>query len=66
MKKVLVIGGTTFNSIIHFKKFPNPEPQTIPYAPFNETLGSTGAGKALNLTKLNVSNTLHSILGAFL
>ena len=25
--------------------------------------GSTGAGKALNLTKLNVNNTLHSIIG---
>lgn len=42
---------------------PNPEPQTIHYAPFNETLGSTGAGKAINLTKLGVENTLHSIIG---
>jgi len=63
MKKVLVIGGTTFDSIIYLKNLPNPEPQTIHYAPFNETLGSTGAGKALNLTKLNVNNTLHSIIG---
>ncbi|CRK82269.1 carbohydrate kinase family protein [Neobacillus massiliamazoniensis] len=63
MKKVLVIGGTTFDSIIYLKKLPNPEPQTIHYAPYNETLGSTGAGKALNLTKLNVANALHSILG---
>jgi sugar/nucleoside kinase (ribokinase family) len=63
MKKVLVIGGTTFDSIIYLQNLPNPEPQTIHYAPFNETLGSTGAGKALNLTKLNVNNTLHSILG---
>lgn len=63
MKKVLIIGGTTFDSIIYLKNLPNPEPQTIHYAPFNETLGSTGAGKALNLTKLNVNNTLHSIIG---
>jgi sugar/nucleoside kinase (ribokinase family) len=63
LKKVLVIGGTTFDSIIYLKKLPNPEPQTIHYAPYNETLGSTGAGKALNLTKLNVANALHSILG---
>lgn len=63
MKKVLVIGGTTFDSIIHFDKLPKPEPQTIFYAPFNETLGSTGAGKAINLAKLNVKCSLHSIIG---
>lgn len=63
MKKVLVIGGTTFDSIIYLDKLPEPEPQTIHYAPFNETLGSTGAGKALNLAKLNVPNILHSIIG---
>ena len=63
MKKVLIIGGTTFDSIIYLKNLPYPEPQTIHYAPFNETLGSTGAGKALNLTKLKVPTTLHSIIG---
>jgi len=63
MKNVLILGGTTFNSIIYLKNLPKPEPQTIPYAPFNETIGSTGAGKALNLTKLKVLNTLHSIIG---
>lgn len=63
MKKVLIIGGTTFDSIIFLKNLPKPEPQTIHYAPYNETLGSTGAGKALNMTKLNVKNTLHSIIG---
>ncbi|MDP4085278.1 MAG: carbohydrate kinase family protein [Bacillota bacterium] len=63
MKKVLVIGGTTFDSIVYLDKLPSPEPQTIHYAPFNETIGSTGAGKALNLTKLGVENTLHSIIG---
>lgn len=63
MKKVLVIGGTTFDSIIYLDTLPQPEPHTIHYAPFNETLGSTGAGKALNLTKLGVQTTLHSIIG---
>lgn len=63
MKKVLVIGGTTFDSIIHLNELPKPEPQTIFYAPFNETLGSTGAGKAINLAKLNVNCSLHSIIG---
>ncbi|WP_278286645.1 carbohydrate kinase family protein [Clostridium sp. Maddingley MBC34-26] len=60
---MLVIGGTTFDSIIHLDELPKPEPQTIFYAPFNETIGSTGAGKAINLAKLNVNTTLHSVIG---
>lgn len=63
MKKILIIGGTTFDSIIYLKNLPKPEPKTFHYVNFNETLGSTGASKALNLTKLNVDNTLHSIIG---
>lgn len=63
MKKVLVIGGTTFDSIIHLDELPKPEPQTIFYSLFNETIGSTGAGKAINLAKLNVNSYLHSIIG---
>lgn len=63
MKKILVIGGTTFDSIITLEHLPKPKPQTIHYAPFYETIGSTGAGKALNLSKLNLQTTLHSIIG---
>ncbi|GKU25179.1 carbohydrate kinase family protein [Clostridium folliculivorans] len=63
MKKVLVLGGTTFDSIIYLESLPKTEPQTIHYAPMNETMGSTGAGKALNLAKLNVETVLHSIIG---
>ncbi|KUP06212.1 kinase [Bacillus coahuilensis p1.1.43] len=63
MKKILVIGGTTYDSIITLEHLPEPKSQTIHYAPFHETIGSTGAGKALNLAKLNVQTTLHSIIG---
>jgi len=63
MKKVLIIGGTTFDSIVYLENLPNPQPQTIFNASINETIGSTGAGKALNLSKLNVNSTLHSIIG---
>lgn len=63
MKKVFVIGGTTFDSIIYLNNLPKSEPQTIFSEKFNETIGSTGAGKSLNLTKLRVPNTLHSIIG---
>ncbi len=63
MKKVFVIGGTTFDHIISLAELPRPVPQTIHQADFHETTGSTGAGKALCLQKLKVPNTLYSVLG---
>lgn len=64
MNKVLVIGGTTFDSIVYLDKLPQGNPQTLfASSPLNETLGSTGSGKALNLTKLGVDTTLHSVIG---
>lgn len=63
MKKIFVLGGTTFDHIVSLKEFPGSIPQTIHTAPFHEATGSTGSGKALCLTKLGVPNVLHSILG---
>ncbi len=63
MKKIFIIGGTTFDHIVYLPQLPQPVPQTIHMAPFHEATGSTGSGKALNLTKLAVPNTLHSIIG---
>jgi acarbose 7IV-phosphotransferase len=63
MQKVFVIGGTTFDHIVYLPELPGNQPQTIHNAPFRETTGSTGSGKALNLTKLGVPNTLYSVLG---
>ncbi len=65
MKKVLVIGGTTFDSIVYLKELPDNQAQTIfASAPLHETVGSTGAGKALNLVKLGVDTILHSVVGS--
>ena len=63
MAHVLILGGTTFDHIITLDKFPDPSPQTIHQAPFYETVGSTGSGKAICLKKLGVSNTLYSVFG---
>jgi len=63
MKNILILGGTTFDHIVTLEKFPEPIPKTIHVAPFHEAAGSTGAGKALCLTKLGVPNVLHSIIG---
>ena len=64
MKRVLVIGGTTYDSLVYLNELPKAKSQTIvASSPLNETIGSTGAGKALNLTKLGVKTTLHSVIG---
>jgi acarbose 7IV-phosphotransferase len=63
MEKILILGGTTYDHIVYLQKLPGAIPQTIHMAPFNEGVGSTGAGKALNLTRLGVPNTLYSAVG---
>ncbi|WP_407527807.1 carbohydrate kinase family protein [Lacibacter sp. MH-610] len=60
---IAIIGGTTFDHIVYLPGFPQPIPQTIHKAPFNEGVGSTGSGKALALTKLEIPNTLYSVIG---
>jgi acarbose 7IV-phosphotransferase len=63
MKNVFIIGGTTFDHIVYLQQLPGDKPQTIHHANFHETTGSTGSGKAFNLTKLGVKNTLYSVVG---
>jgi len=63
MKKVFVAGGVSYNSIIRLEQFPEPLAQTIKDCSFNETVGSTGIGKALNLHKLGFATTLHGFIG---
>lgn len=52
MTSVLVLGGVSFDTIIYLDALPQPVPGTIFTRGFHETVGSTGAGKALNLAKL--------------
>jgi len=63
MKKVLIAGGVSIDSIIYLPEFPAPLPQTIHECRFNETIGSTGSGKALNLCRLGFDVKLHAIIG---
>lgn len=64
MPNVLILGGVSFNTMIHLEEFPEPRPQTLYAQRFHETLGSTGAGKALNLRRLGWDVTLHGPIGA--
>jgi sugar/nucleoside kinase (ribokinase family) len=63
MSKVLVIGGVSYNTMIYVRDFPDPRPQTVFSRGFHETVGSTGAGKSLNLVKLGLVVTLYGLIG---
>jgi sugar/nucleoside kinase (ribokinase family) len=63
MKNVLVLGGVSYNTIIYLEQFPLPRPQTVFSQGFHETVGPTGAGKALNLARLGFDVTLHGMIG---
>ncbi len=60
---VFVAGDITFNSLIYLNEFPEPRPQTVFSTGFNETIGGTAAGKALNLNRLGLDVTLHGLIG---
>lgn len=63
MKKVFTCGGASWNSVITLDKFPEDKAQTIHKCDFDETLGNTGAGKALALSRLGFHTTFHSLIG---
>lgn len=62
MKRVLVIGGASYDEIVRLERLPEPKSQTV-FGSGWRAVGSTGAGKSLNLTKLGVPNTLHATVG---
>ncbi len=63
MKNVLVLGGLSYNMMIYLAALPEAIPQTIFSQGHHETIGGTGAGKALNLSKLGFHVTFHALLG---
>ncbi len=63
MKSIFIIGGASYNSVITLDEFPKAIPQTIHNCHFNETIGNTGAGKALTLLNLGFNITFHSLIG---
>lgn len=59
---VLVVGGCSYNSMIYLDEFPQ-ETETHRANYFQETVGSTGAGKTLNLGRLGMNVTFHAMIG---
>ncbi|WP_165856838.1 carbohydrate kinase family protein [Marinobacter sp. JSM 1782161] len=60
---ILIIGGASLDTIVQLDALPQPVPQTIWPRRSYRALGSTGAGKALNLVGLEQRVTLHTLLG---
>lgn len=63
MKRILVLGGVSYNTIVYLSEFPERRAQTIFANDYHETIGETGAGKALNLAKLGIQVTLLGLIG---
>jgi sugar/nucleoside kinase (ribokinase family) len=61
--RVVVFGAASWNTMIRVDRFPEPVPGSLFPPGWHETVGSSGAGKALNLARLGVSVTLHCLLG---
>ena len=64
MQRVLLLGGVSYNLMIYLERLPLPQPQTIFSRAYHETVGSCGAGKALNLHRLGLDVTLYALIGA--
>ncbi len=64
MSQILVLGGVSLNTMVFIDAFPEPRPQTIHAGSYHEAVGSTGAGKILNLARLGLDVSFHAMLGA--
>lgn len=49
--------------MVHVEAFPPPRPGSVFPSRWHETVGSSGAGKAMNLARLGLDVTLHCLLG---
>lgn len=59
----LAVGGASWNQLVYLHEFPSPTPQTVFARSLYETLGSSGAGKALNLAYLGWRSHLWALVG---
>lgn len=61
--RALSLGGIAWNTMVYVDRFPEPVPQTVFAKGSHTTVGSSGAGKALNLRHLGTAVTLWGLLG---
>lgn len=63
VKRALVVGGVSWNRIVHLDRLPDPTPHTVFARRSFDTLGGTGAGKAWNLASLGWDVELVAAIG---
>lgn len=63
MTEALVLGGASWNRILHLDALPAAAPGSLAARESYETAGSTGLGKALALTALGHETLLHATIG---
>ena len=61
--KILVLGGASYDEIIHVNEFFEAKAETIFANNSYSTVGSTGVGKALALKKLGFDVAFQAIIG---
>jgi sugar/nucleoside kinase (ribokinase family) len=61
--KALILGGVALDTVVYVDTFPGPYPHTVFARGSNEAVGSSGAGKAMNLSHLGVDVTLWALVG---
>ena len=61
--KALILGGVAWDTMVYVDAFPRPHPHTVFASGSNEAVGSSGAGKAMNLSHLGSAVTLWALVG---
>ncbi len=61
--RTLALGGIAWNTMVYLDRFPEPHAQTIFARGSHTTVGSSGAGKALNFASLGAQAALWGLLG---
>jgi sugar/nucleoside kinase (ribokinase family) len=61
--RVTVLGGASWNRMIHVDRLPEGRSATVHPSRHHEAIGGSGAGKAMNLAKLGVGVTLFAGIG---
>jgi sugar/nucleoside kinase (ribokinase family) len=59
----VALGGVAWNTMVYLDAFPDPRPGTVFARGSYETVGSSGAGKALNLSWLGADAVLWGLIG---
>lgn len=61
--RALVVGGASWNRVVHLDRLPDPTPHTVHARRVYDALGGTGAGKAWNLAALGWDVELVAAVG---